>query len=308
MTMTSTNFVQYRVNHITRYDYESEVVQARHWLHLRPREHARQKVIRHGLLIDPAPTESAALLDAFGNDTFQMVVERPHSSLEVTADIEVSITPRMEMVASESLSWERARDELGYTGRPRSPGELEALSYRFESPQIKLKNVFGEFAAPCFGKGESLLNAAVNLMQKLFENLTYKPGATNTNTPLIEVLENRHGVCQDYAHLMIACLRSLGLSARYVSGYLRTSAVEPEEGKEPKKNLIGADASHAWVSVFIPPFGWIDLDPTNNVIVDTDHVTLGWGRDFSDVSPLRGVIVGGGQHQLSVGVSVTQVS
>jgi len=290
--------VHYRVSHQTHYEYGSEVVYARHWLHLRPRQHDFQRVISHGLTIDPAPAESMSLVDAFGNDTLQLAMERPHRHLQVTLDMEVEIKPREEPDLAQALPWERVRDGLSYASRPRSMRELEALTYRLESPQVHLKNVFSEFAEACFGKGESVLAGADRLMQRLHEHLTYTPGATTPETPLMEILEKRVGVCQDYSHLMIACLRSMGLAARYVSGYLRT--IPPQTGTA----LIGADASHAWVAVYAPPFGWIDLDPTNNVRVNTDHITLGWGRDFSDVSPLRGVITGGGTHQLAVAVSV----
>lgn len=294
--------VRYRVHHQTHYEYTTEVVYARHWLHLRPREHEYQRVISHGVLIDPAPAETNALTDAFGNDTLQLAMERPHRQLDVALDMEVEVIARDQLEVATSLAWERVRDELSYTSRPRSTRELEALTYRLESPQVHLKNVFSEFAATCFAKGEPVLVGAERLMNKLYEHLTYTPGATTPHTPLMEILEKRVGVCQDYAHLMIACLRSLGLSARYVSGYLRTISVADAEA------LTGADASHAWLAVYAPPFGWVDLDPTNNVRVNTDHITLAWGRDFSDVSPLRGVITGGGSHRLAVAVSVVPLS
>lgn len=290
--------IRYRVHHQTHYEYNSEVVYARHWLHLRPREHEYQRVISHGVLVDPAPAETHTLTDAFGNETLQLAMERPHRHLEVALDMEVEIKTRNEVNFADSPAWERVRDELSYASRPRSARELEALTYRLESPQVRLKNVFSEFAEPCFAKAEPVLVGAERLMHKLHEHLTYTPGATTPHTPLMEILEKRVGVCQDYSHLMIACVRSLGLSARYVSGYLRTI---PVEGAEV---LTGADASHAWVALYAPPFGWVDLDPTNDVRVNTDHITLAWGRDFSDVSPLRGVITGGGSHQLKVGVSV----
>ena len=305
MNTTVSDKVIYQVHHVTRYDYASEVLQARHWLHLRPRESVFQHVISQGLLIDPAPSEITSVQDAFGNQTVHANIDRPHSFLDVTADMKVAVQKRPEIVASDAPTWETVRDDLCYSNRPRTETQLEALAYRMESPQIKIKKHFGEFARECFAEGEPLLNGAINLMHKLFATLTYKPGATNTATPLAEVLEKRQGVCQDYAHLMIACLRSLGLPARYVSGYLRTVPVEKEK---TTRSLVGADASHAWVAVYVPTFGWVELDPTNNLIVGTDHIALGWGRDFSDVSPLRGVITGGGEHALSVEVSVVPLA
>jgi len=311
--MAAATSVTYQVTHSTRYDYATEVFQARHWLHLRPRDLEHQVVCAQGLIVDPGPVETHSVIDAFGNDTLQLVIERPHASLEVIAELQVELKPRPPIAVNEVYDWKRLRDELVYTSVPRSGAELEALRYRFESPQVRIKNVFSEFAEACFGPGDSVLGGAINLMHKLYEDLTYKPGATTTHTSLMEVLEKRHGVCQDYAHLMIACMRSLGLSARYVSGYLRTAPLADSRvdnngaEKNMARSLIGADASHAWVAVYSPPFGWVDLDPTNNLVVNTDHITLGWGRDFSDVSPLRGVITGGGAHKLAVAVSVVPV-
>jgi transglutaminase-like putative cysteine protease len=307
--MCSAANVRYQVTHSTRYEYAAEVLQARHWLHLRPRDLEHQVVHSQGLIVDPAPVETHTVLDAFGNNTLQLVIERPHASLEVIAEMQVELKSRAPIAVDQVHDWQRVRDELGYSSAPRSHEALAALCYRFESPQVRIKNVFSEFATSCFGEGESLLSGAINLMHKLFENLTYKPGATHTHISLMEVLEKRHGVCQDYAHLMIACMRSLGLSARYVSGYLRTAPLESATTSETASTkLIGADASHAWVAVYAPPFGWVDLDPTNDLVVNTDHITLAWGRDFSDVSPLRGVLTGGGDHKLVVGVSVVPLA
>jgi transglutaminase-like putative cysteine protease len=168
-----------------------------------------------------------------------------------------------------------------------------------ESSFVKIKQTFSDYSADCFAEGCPVLFGAESLMHKIHRDFSYAPGATNISTSVIEAFTARRGVCQDFAHIMLACLRSRGLAARYVSGYLRTT---PAPGSDAA--LTGADASHAWVSVFCPPFGWIDLDPTNDVRVGTDHIVIAWGRDFGDVSPLRGVIVGGGRHRLSVRVSV----
>ncbi|HEY5809916.1 MAG TPA: transglutaminase family protein, partial [Povalibacter sp.] len=191
------------------------------------------------------------------------------------------------------------RTQLAYSGRPTGADRLEAMRFRGESPHVRIKQVLTDYSAECFPAGRTVLDCADSLMHKLHDEMTYAPGETTVSTSLLEVLEKRRGVCQDYAHFMIACLRSRGLAARYVSGYLRTV---PAPGA---KVLVGADASHAWVSVYCPVSGWVEFDPTNGVRADTDHITVAWGRDFSDVSPLRGVIVGGGQHQLSVSVTVT---
>jgi transglutaminase-like putative cysteine protease len=241
------------------------------------------------------------------------------------------------------------RDGLCYHARARDPQWLEAMRFRGESPYVHIKGVFGEFARDCLLPGASVATVSAALMGKLWREFKYAPGSTEIATPLLEVLNKRTGVCQDFAHLMIASLRSAGLSARYVSGYLRTygpprpdsdvtgnddddddddeddegdAAVDgsangsgeaaaagnhagAREGLAPR--LRGSDASHAWVAVFAPPFGWLGFDPTNNVRVNQDHVALAWGRDFGDVSPLRGVILGGGSHRLTVRVAVRRV-
>ena len=290
----------YQVEHTTRYDYAEPVVHAHHLLHLTPRQHAWQHTMRYQLELLPLVGLLHEAKDAFGNTVHRLEIEGAHECLAVTARSEVVVQSRPVWSAANSLMWERLQDELSYFGRPRTATELEALSFRTESPHGRIKNVFAEFARGCFPRACPVLQGAERLMEKIYTEMTYAPGETQVNTSSFAVLEKRRGVCQDFAHLMIACLRSLGLSARYVSGYLRT---QPPEGSPP---LVGADASHAWVSVYAPPFGWVDLDPTNNVRVGTDHITLAWGRDFSDVSPLRGVIIGGGSHRVSVAVTVSE--
>ncbi len=298
MTEAALTPVMYQVRHETCYDYSAPVVHAHHMLHLSPRATTWQKTISHRLDLQPVAGNYSEDRDAFGNVVTRVELARPHRQLRIVGHTQVEILARSQPIAAESVAWERLRDELTYCSRPRTPKELEASTYRVESPYARIKNAFSEFADECFARGAPILTCADALMHKLHEELTYDPTATTIGTPLSSVLETRRGVCQDFAHLMIACLRSRGLAARYVSGYLRTIA--PENGQV----LTGADASHAWVSVYAPPFDWVDLDPTNGVRVNTDHVTLGWGRDFSDVSPVRGVIIGGGEHTVTVGVTV----
>lgn len=294
---SANNSIHYEVAHETRYRYSAPVVHAHHLLHLTPRETAQQTTLAHE--IDMTPSGRAINdVDRYGNHVLRVEMDRPHQQLMIAARSKLQLRPREACPSEESMSWERVREDLSYRGRPRTPAELEAISLRTESPHVRIKNVFAEFADECFPRAQPLLACADALMHKLHEELTYAPGATTISTSLLAVIETRRGVCQDYAHLMIACLRSLGLSARYVSGYLRTVAADDTA-------LVGADASHAWVSVYAPPFDWVDFDPTNGVRVASDHLTLGWGRDFSDVSPVRGVIVGGGQHTVTVGVTVT---
>jgi transglutaminase-like putative cysteine protease len=290
--------VHYHVRHETSYDYSGEVVHGHQLLHLMPRELDYQSCLSHEISIDPPPTYRADDVDTFGNPVTRLEFDRPHRRLQVIAQMRVHSRERTTPAACDE-SWERARSRLVYTARPPSTGLLEANRFRFESTYVRIKQRFNDYAEECFEPGRPLLECAQALTEKLFTEMTYSPGATTINTPLLEVLSTMRGVCQDYAHLMIACLRARGFAARYVSGYLRT---EPAPGAPV---LVGVDASHAWVAVFCPSAGWVEFDPTNGVRASTSHITLAWGRDFGDVSPLRGVIVGGGQHLLSVRVTVT---
>lgn len=288
--------IRYRIRHQTLYRYSGEVVHSHQLLHLTPRESPRQHCTDHDVAIRPGPAHSTSGADAFGNPVLRLEFDRPHHTLEVTAEMSVEV--RAAKIAGRSEPWERVRTQLAYSGRPAGPDRVEAMRFRAESPHVRIKQVFNDYAAECFPPGRSVLECAESLNLKLHDEMIYAPGETSVSTSPLEVLERRRGVCQDYAHLMLACLRSRGLAARYVSGYLRTVAAPGAD------ELVGADASHAWVAVYCPLAGWVEFDPTNGVPADTDHITVAWGRDFSDVSPLRGVIVGGGQHQLSVSVAV----
>jgi transglutaminase-like putative cysteine protease len=288
----------YHVRHETSYTYGGDVVHSHQLLHLAPRDTERQTCSAHGIVIDPPPARSCVDTDAFGNPVTRLELDRAHNRLEVAAEMTVQVHARAERVL-KSEAWERVRGQLAYSGRPPGSERLEAMRFRAESPHVRIKQAFNDFAQECFPASRTVLDCADSLTHKLHDEMTYAPGETTVSTSLMDVLRTRRGVCQDYAHLMIACLRSRGLAARYVSGYLRTL---PAPGA---KALVGADASHAWVSVYCPVSGWVEFDPTNGVRADTDHITVAWGRDFSDVSPLRGVIVGGGQHRLSVRVTVT---
>jgi len=248
--------------------------------------------------IEPPPSLRTQGVDAFGNPTTRLEFDRPHQQLQVASMLEVEVRQRSVTVHASSDRWEHTRNQLTYGARAPKPEKLDACRYRNESPHVRIKQAFNDYSLDCFPARRPILSAADALMLKLFKEMSYVPGATGISTPLLEVLKTKRGVCQDYAHLMIACLRSRGLAARYVSGYLRTV---PRPGAE---RLIGADASHAWVAVYCPPLGWVEFDPTNGVRAGLDHIALAWGRDFGDVSPLRGVIVGGGQHKLSVSVVV----
>ncbi|MBV4476288.1 MULTISPECIES: transglutaminase family protein [Pseudomonas] len=289
---------RYQILHDTCYHYDSPVSLAQQLAHLWPRECAWQRWTERQLLISPEPTTRRDEQDVFGNPLTRLAFERPHDELQVNARLTVEVLARPALDFNLSVAWELARNELTYNSQPLSAERLEACRYRFQSPYVHLKRSFVEFSESCFPAGRPLLLGVRALMEKIFSEFTFDAEATQVATPLVEVLERRRGVCQDFAHLMLACLRSRGLAARYVSGYLLT---RPPPG-QPR--LIGADASHAWVSVFCPVLGWVDFDPTNNVQPALEHITLAWGRDFSDVSPLRGVILGGGSHDPEVRVTV----
>ena len=288
----------YQIFHDTCYHYDSPVSLAQQLAHLWPRECTWQRCTEQQLLISPEPTTRRDELDVFGNPLTRLAFERPHDELQVNARLTVEVLARPLADFSVSPAWEQTRNALTYSSQPLSAEMLEACRYRFQSPYVHLKRSFVEFSESCFPPGRPLLLGVQALMQKIFSEFTFDAEATQVATPLVEVLERRRGVCQDFAHLMLACVRSRGLAARYISGYLLT---QPPPG-QPR--LIGADASHAWVSVFCPVLGWVDFDPTNNVQPALEHITLAWGRDFSDVSPLRGVILGGGSHDPEVRVTV----
>lgn len=289
---------RYQIFHDTWYHYDSPVSLAQQLAHLWPRECAWQRCTEQQLLISPEPTTRRDERDVFGNPLTRLAFERPHDQLQVGARLTVEVLARPVLDFNQSPAWERTRDALTYSSQPLPADVLEACRYRFQSPYVHLKRSFVEFSHSCFPPGRPLLLGVQDLMEKIFSEFTFDAEATQVATPLVEVLERRRGVCQDFAHLMLACVRSRGLAARYVSGYLLT---QPPPG-QPR--LIGADASHAWVSVFCPVLGWVDFDPTNNVQPALEHITLAWGRDFSDVSPLRGVILGGGNHDPEVSVTV----
>ena len=296
--MTST--VRYHIRHETAYEYRNDVVHSHQLLHLVPRPTAYQQCLEHVINVTPAFYRKRNEIDTFGNLVTRVEFDHPHRKLEVATDMEVEVHPRPTVDTADSLPWERAAAELTYRGLDPSRDNLEAAKFRHESPYVRIKTLFNEYAADCFPSGRPVLAAAQALMNKVHADFRYAPGETTVSTPVIEVLKSRRGVCQDFSHLMIACLRARGLAARYVSGYIRQIPATPDA-------LVGWGASHAWVAVFAPPFGWMELDPTNDLFVGTDHVSVAWGRDFGDVSPLRGIILGGGSHRLSVGVKVEAI-
>jgi transglutaminase-like putative cysteine protease len=303
----------YHINHETRYLYAADVVHSHHLLHLVPRPAPFQQCLEHSLQISPSPTCRRDEIDAFGNPVVRVEFQSRHRELTVTTDMQVEVHTRPAVIAGETHPWERVASSLAYHGHWPVRANMEVCRFRHESPYVRVKRAFTEFGAECFAPGKPILSCASDLMRTLHRELRYAPGETTVSTPLMEVLEKRHGVCQDFAHLMIACLRSRGLAARYVSGYIRARPATSQNAEETGAGgedapLIGGGASHAWVAVYSPPFGWIELDPTNNTWVGVEHVAVAWGRDFGDVSPLRGIILGGGKHRLAVNVTVEPVS
>ena len=295
-----TTAARYHIDHQTTYRYESAVSLSRQQLHLTPRDSAWQSCLAHRIDIDPEPTHLHSRVDAFGNPVTLFAIESPHNRLVVSAQSTVEVRPRLTPACQ--LRWEEVAGALAYGA---SPVCLEANAFLFESPYVRVKREFSDYAAASFSAGRPLLDATLDLMRRIHSEFEFDPTATTVATPVLKILEDKRGVCQDFAHLMLACLRSLGLAARYVSGYLLT---QPPPGRP---RLIGADASHAWISLYCPNAdggAWVDFDPTNNLLPDTEHVTLAWGRDFGDVSPLRGVILGGDANELDVAVTVTPLA
>jgi len=288
---------RYRVVHETRYRYQSMVTLSQQYMHLTPRSLPYQKTESHLIWLDPAVSEGKDGIDYFGNHTRHVALTVPHDSLLVHAESTVALYARPGPAQIEgTLPWESVRDMMG---KEKSPASLEACRYLYASPHVNSFPALEAYARLSYTPGRAQLDAALGLTYRIFDDFEFDGGATDVSTPLEQVLVGRRGVCQDFAQLMIGCLRSVGLPARYVSGYILS---HPPEGKP---RLVGADASHAWVSVFCPPLGWVDFDPTNHCLVQDEHITLGWGRDFSDVTPIRGVVLGGGKQLLDVQVTVT---
>lgn len=292
--------VRYHVLHETTYDYGSHVSLSQQQLHLAPRILGWQQIEEQRIEILPAPNWRRDGSDAFGNPVTWIAFHAPHASLFIRSAMTVAVLPHLPENLASSLPWESVRDRLAYDATAPAREDLEATRYLFESAHVRIKHELADYAADCFPPGRPVLLGAEALMAKIFREFKFDPEATTVSTPVMEVLEKKRGVCQDFAHLMIACLRALGLAARYVSGYLLT---RPPPGKP---RLIGADASHAWVSVYAPGSanGWVDFDPTNNLLPDTEHITVALGRDFGDISPLRGIILGGGGAEPEVAVTV----
>ena len=288
----------YRIVHKTAYRYRSSVSVGDHVACLTPRDLPHHRRVRSELRITP-PAVCNERTDYFGNQLCFFTVEEPHSRLVVEARSEVVVEERPAPLPEQSPAWEEIARLMPVD---RSAESLEAYQFIFESPRIRPNADFAKYAAQSFLPRRPFVDALLDLTARIYKEFKFDSKATSVRTPPEEVLKKKRGVCQDFSHLQIACLRSLHLPARYVSGYLRTY---PPPGRP---RLVGTDVSHAWVSSYCPGFGWIDVDPTNNLVPSSNHVILAWGRDYGDVSPLRGVIVGGRDHTLKVSVDVEPVA
>lgn len=289
----------YRITHVTTYHYEAEVSVSHHLLHLQPRTLPRQRVRGFDVVVQPVPSTRAPRIDAFGNHSEVVTIEGAHRHMEIVMGCLVEVDPAPAAEGVETPSWEEVARACSAEGWSDA---VEAGEFRFDSPQVRRGPACVAFARHSFPAGRRWLDGVRDLCRRIHGEFEFDPRATTVSTPVEQVLSGRRGVCQDFAHVMLGCLRSLGLPARYVSGYIETV---PPPGQA---RLVGADATHAWVSAYCPGLGWIDLDPTNGLLPSDRHVTVAWGRDFSDVSPVRGVLVGSGNHVLRVSVDVEPVA
>lgn len=287
----------YSVRHRTTYRYMQDVSYSRHLLHLAPRETKTQRLAAFRLSVAPTPDQHLSRRDFFGNPVDWLALDEPHAEVEVIAESRVAaLAPRARDPAA-SQPWEAARTQL----EAAAPAAGDVVQYVFDSPQTAFTVDLASYARRSFTPGRPVLAAALELMTRIHDDFRYDTTVTDAATPVDRVFEIRAGVCQDLAHVGIAALRALGLPARYVSGYLLT---KPPPGRE---RLLGADASHAWFAVWAPPFGWVDLDPTNDMIPGDGHITVAWGRDYGDVAPINGIVTGGGDHAIEVGVDVLPI-
>lgn len=288
--------MRYRIRHTTKYAYSDPVAVCHNLVRLAPRDDGSQRVGSYRLLIAPEPSDHASRVDVFGNTVEYFSIQDAHRALSLSAISEVEVLERPSS-EEDPTPWETVRDRL----RSDRNELVDEFRFTFASQHVPIDARLREYASESFPPGRPLAEALDDLTARIHADFEYKSGATSITTTVVEALEHRVGVCQDFAHVGVACLRALGLAGRYVSGYLRT---EPPPGKE---RLIGSDESHAWLSVWCGDAGWIDFDPTNNCRPTTDHVTIAWGRDYADICPIQGVVVGGGTPALDVSVDVAPV-
>jgi transglutaminase-like putative cysteine protease len=294
--------IAYHVSHQTRYRYADEVVSSHNEAHLLPRALDTQTPSNVQLRIDPAPDSVRWHKDYFGNDVVFFNLQTAHRELTIRTESQVALDPAPRFDAARSEPWEEVAEGVRL---PRTPAALEAFEYVFDSPFVAASETLAAYARPSFTNGRPLAEAVLDFAHRIHAEFRYDPEATTLDTPVEDALRARHGVCQDFAHVMIGGLRSLGLPARYVSGYLksRRKAV-PVAAADADHELVGAEASHAWVAAWCPALGWFEVDPTNDLVPSDRHIVLAWGRDYDDVSPVKGVTIGGGSHTVEVNVEV----
>jgi transglutaminase-like putative cysteine protease len=287
--------MNYTVSHRTTYRYASDVAYSRLVAHLAPRATKHQRPLAFEVNLSPDPVKSFARSDFFGNTTNWFTVDEPHDVLDIIAESHVAVDPVPAFVPEASLRWETVRTSFDL---PADPETLEALQYTFDTPLTATDDEVVAYARRSFRIGQPLFACALDLNTRIHADFKFDKEATDTRTTVKRAFELRAGVCQDLSHVGVAAVRSMGLAARYVSGYLLT---RPPPGRE---RLVGADASHAWFSVWVPPYGWIDFDPTNDMLPSSEHITVAWGRDYCDVAPIHGIITGGSEHEVEVAVDV----
>jgi transglutaminase-like putative cysteine protease len=290
------NFVNYRIVHRTSYAYGNSILEGTHLLRLQPRDTLSQKCLSFSLNVLPESTPSFAFTDYYGNQCNHLIIDQSHQKFIATSESRVSVSMPFWPEPEETPAWETVKFQMA---TDRGNQALEAMEFIYDSPLIEINKEVLLFAQDSFTPGRPILAAGKDLTERIFHEFIFDPVATDVATPVGNVLGRKRGVCQDFAQLAIACFRSIGLPARYISGYLET---QPPLGA-PK--LVGADASHAWMAFYCPGIGWIELDPTNGCIPTLHHIRIGWGRDYSDIAPIVGMIQGTGSHTLDVSVDVT---
>jgi transglutaminase-like putative cysteine protease len=290
--------VIYSIIHKTLYEYADAVNLSHNLVRARPRNHSSQTCRWHELAVTPVPTIRGERRDYFGNHVSWLSLQEPHTLLTVESRSEVEVRLELRPDLSQGSSWEQA---AAMSAGSTSPETIAVRQFTFDSLYGRRLPELAAYALSSFPPDRPLLECAFDLTRRIHADFKYLPGSTKVGTPSLEVLRIRKGVCQDFAHLAIGCLRALGLAARYVSGYLVTT---PPPGRP---RLAGADASHAWIGVFTPDFGWVDFDPTNGVMPLDSHITVAWGRDYDDVGPIRGILIGGQRQRLDVSVDVVPV-
>lgn len=287
--------MMFEISHRTAYRYQSEVTQSQHVMHLAPREAARQRIVRHSMIVEPAPSWRSDFVDYFGNPVSLVEIDSEHDKLFIHARTTIEVLPIGQLDLAASTAWENVLPGVESGG---NSVDLDVMQYALPSPATPASNDVTAFARPSFAPGRPVLTCALDLITRIYDEFKFDAAATDVSTPVDEILKHRHGVCQDFAHLALSCCRAMRVPARYVSGYLLT---HPPEG-QPK--LQGADASHAWISVWSPELGWVDFDPTNKLIPSDEHITFAYGREYGDISPISGVLLGGGSHVVEVAVDV----